>query len=427
VDDKTIGFTLRPDLAWSDGFGAVSAEDVKFSFERIAGDKESPWQYDWDLLDQVEVTDARSGLIRLKKPYAPIWFTALPWYGGHIVCKKAVEAAGGKYTTKFPAQCGPYRLADWKPNVAVTLARNPDWKGAAPDFSTLRLMIIEDDKAAELAFDAREIDFTRVSIDSIPRYREAAPAGGTLLERPGTSYAWLSINTEHPKLKDLRVRQAIQYAIDLDAIMAGAYGGVAKQATGMVPEGMLGARDANLIGGRDVAKAKALLAEAGATDLTITISVLTDSTQQAVAQIIQANLAEAGITAEILPYDSGAFWNLGVEAEGDAWKDLQLTLMQFSGGTDPSENLVWFTPDQIGKWNWERWNNPEYATLYDKALTELDPAKRDTMYKRMQDLMEESGAYVFLTHGVLGALHTAEHRPFILPDGHLSLPRYARA
>lgn len=427
LDDKTIRFVLREGLAWSNGYGPVTAEDVKYSYERIADPaNESPWAYVWELLDTVEVVDARTGLIRLKEPYAPLYFTSLPWYGGHIVCKAAVEAAGGKYTTDVPAQCGPYLLSKWEPKVAITLTRNPAWTGDAPDFDELRLIVVEDDKAAELAFEAQEVDYTSVTVDSVPRYRKTPPENAVLIERSGTRYSWLGMNVEHPNLQDQRVRQAIQHTLDIDAILAGAYSGVAERATGTVPPGFLGHREANKVS-RDLDKARALLAEAGvAGGFATTISVLAGAIEQTVAQIMQANLAEVGIDAEILSYDEGTYWNLGLESEGDDWKNLQLTLMEFTGGTDPSENLVWFTPDQVGIWNWERWNSPEFGTLYKQALTELDPVKRDMMYKRMQDLMEESGAYVFITHGLFAALHVQDQKPFVLPDGFISLPRHAK-
>jgi len=95
TDPKTITFTLRPGLKWTGGFGAVTPEDVKYSFERIADPKnESPWKYQFEKLDTVEVKDERTGIIHLKEPFQPIWLASLPYYGGHIVCKAAVERAG---------------------------------------------------------------------------------------------------------------------------------------------------------------------------------------------------------------------------------------------------------------------------------------------------------------------------------------------
>ena len=77
----------------------------------------------------------------------------------------------------------------------------------------------------------------------------------------------------------------------------------------------------------------------------------------------------------------------------------------------------WFTPQQIGVWNWERWNSPEFGRLHEEGLHERDPQKRDAIYRRMQDLMEQSGAYLFLTHGADAFVHRVDLEPAQWPDG----------
>jgi peptide/nickel transport system substrate-binding protein len=84
---------------------------------------------------------------------------------------------------------------------------------------------------------------------------------------------------------------------------------------------------------------------------------------------------------------------------------------------DPSFATDWFTPEQIGVWNWERWNSPEFGDLNKKAKIEQDPAKRGEMYVHMQDLMEEGGCYVFLTHGVTGIGYSDKIEPALMPNG----------
>ena len=73
---------------------------------------------------------------------------------------------------------------------------------------------------------------------------------------------------------------------------------------------------------------------------------------QSTAQIIQSSLAEAGITVNIQPTEDAAYWALGDKTQGDGYKNIELVLMNFAGGIDPTENLVWFRPDQIGVYNW---------------------------------------------------------------------------
>src|SRR3546814_1716889 len=89
-----------------------------------------------------------------------------------------------------------------------------------------------------------------------------------------------------------------------------------------------------------------------------------------------------------------------MESEGEQWKDLQLVLNRFSSLADPYYATQWFITDQVGEWNWERFSNDRYDELHQQAVRETDLEKRSAMYREMQDLMEESGAYRFITHEV---------------------------
>jgi peptide/nickel transport system substrate-binding protein len=417
LDDTRLAFTLREGLSWTGGFGPVTAEDVKYSFERIAG-SDSAWAYQFEKMKEVEVIDARSGIIHLTEPYPPFILITLPYYGGHIVCKAAVQAAGGSYTTTIPAQCGPYLFDSWEQNQKITLKANPDWTGETPAYATVEFYIVNDDAAALLAWEADAFDFTRISASDAVRLKEAVPDGARLIEAPGTRYSWLTINTNAELLKDIRVRQAIQYAYDSDAVLIGAYDGLAVRSTGVVPPTSGYARPSNLIATRDVEKAKALLAEAGAEGLTLNLYALTDGTSQAIAQIVQASLAEAGITVEIRPTEDAAYWALGDKSAGEDYKSIELVLMDFAGGIDPTENLTWFRPEQIGIYNWSFFDSAEFEELYQASTREADPDKRRAMFNRMEDLMEQSGGFIFICFSPYLAVHDAGLVPSILADGH---------
>ena len=189
-------------------------------------------------------------------------------------------------------------------------------------------------------------------------------------------------------MQDIRVRQAIQYAYDSDAVLVGAYGGLVPRSAGVVQPGTTFARQQNIINTRDVEKARALLAEAGAEGLTLNLVTLTDSTSINIAQIIQASLGEAGINVVLQPTEDAAYWALGDKTVGEDYKSLELVLQSFAGGIDPTENLVWFRADQIGVYNWSFFDEPEFETLYQQGLTERDPEKRRAIFNRMEDLME---------------------------------------
>lgn len=419
----TLAFTLHDGLTWTGDFGPVTAEDVKYSFERIRG-SDSAWAYQFEKLDHVEVTGEKSGILHLTEAFKPFEVIALPYYGGHLVCKAATEAAGGSFTTEMPAQCGPYLFDAWEQNARVTLKRNPDWPLEQPQFDTVEIYIVTDDQAALLAYEADAFDFTRVAVASAADLKANPPEGSALIEAASTRYVWLTINMNAEPLKDLRVRQAIQYAYDGEAVLQGAYGGLTERSTGVIQPGTPYSRPANRIATRDVAKAQALLAEAGAEGLTLNLYCTPDSVSLATAQIIQASLAEAGITIEIQPTEDAAYWALGDKTQGEGYKSIELVLMNFAGGVDPTENLVWFRPDQIGIYNWSFFDSAEYEELYQKSLTEQDDTARAEMFHRMEDLMEGSGGFIFICFEPYLAIHDANLTPVILPDGHPDPTRF---
>ena len=109
LDGTRLAFTLREGLKWTGDFGPVTAADVKFSFERIAG-SDSAWAYQFEKLNEVEVIDDRNGIIHLTEAFAPFIVIALPYYGGHIVSQKAVEAAGAAIPRRSPRNAAPICL-----------------------------------------------------------------------------------------------------------------------------------------------------------------------------------------------------------------------------------------------------------------------------------------------------------------------------
>ena len=96
---------------------------------------------------------------------------------------------------------------------------------------------------------------------------------------------------------------------------------------------------------------------------------------------------------------------------------MQLVLNRFSNTPEPYYATQWFTKEQIGIWNWEHFGNDEYDSLHKAAAIETDPAKRDKMYKKMMDLMEESGAYTFITHEAVPNIYRNTVKPALRPDG----------
>jgi peptide/nickel transport system substrate-binding protein len=352
----------------------------------------------------------------LKAPFAPLWASTLPTPSAVIMPRKALAAVGGTFTTQPPVTSGPYRIKSWEPKTKLVLSRNPDWKLTRPYFEEIHIWPIEDDKTAELGFESDAFDYTWTSVSSIPRYLKSVPKGSRFVRRPSLGYIWVGMNQDHPKLKNPLVRRAIQHAIDRRGVVDAAYFGAAEPSTGIIPPGLPGHRERNLFD-HDLGKAIQLLEQANVEGLSLTLTVLNKAERLAAAQTIQANLAEANISIEIKSYDSGTFWTLGAVKDGDNWKDLQLMINGFVLEPDPSWATAWFTSDKIGTWNWERFRNEEYDRLAGQGLAELDPVKRNAIYVKMQDLMETSGDFVFLTHEANGILYSDKVAPTLMPDG----------
>ncbi|MBL8703053.1 MAG: peptide ABC transporter substrate-binding protein [Alphaproteobacteria bacterium] len=430
VDATHIKFELRKGMGWTNGFGEVTAEDVKYSYERIANpENKSAYRGDWAALDKVEVTSSHTGVIVLKEPYIPLWTTTLPFNSGSIVCKSAVEKLDGKrFTLEPPATFGPYKI---KQNVArqrMTLERNRDWPGRQPVFDEVDFLNILDANAAETAYQAGEIDLTLLPMTAVPRVQKAMPARSKLVVAPSLAYWWLGMQMEDGVFADKRVRQAVQLAVDVQAVLDGAFFGVAPRSTGFIAPGMIGHRPANKVAKPDLAAARKLLADAGhPRGFKTEIGVRNSAEFVNAAQVVAASLAQIGIEAQVQPFDQGVQKAMASGKAGE-WKKMALHIARFSMQPDPSWASVWFTKEQIGEWNWERFPDAEYNTLHAQALKEPDPQKRHAMYVRMQDIMEDSGAYVFLTHGVNPILHRDSFIPALTPDANKVLvPKFKLA
>ena len=414
VSETEIEFELHPGQMFHGGYGEMTAEDVKFSFERFnpAGGKKAAYGDDWGALDKVEVTGKYTGKLLFKHPAPAIWVIGIPDGSGGIVSKKAVTELGDKISSTLIGS-GPYILKEWKPNDHFTLEKNPDYKGTDKvHFQRIIGKPIPEWKTALLGFQAKEIAFTEIDPASAGEVEKDADS--TLIKMEAIDYTWIGINVEKPPFDDVKVRQAIRYAIDVDAIIAGAYSGTVQRAKTLLAPGLLGHWADAPVYPHDPEKAKALLAEAGKPSLECTLTCLSDALYTAIAQIAQANLAEVGINVKINAFDGAAYWGMG---EGDKSKDLELTIVPYSSKFDPSFQTQWFLSDQVGVWNWQRWKSPEFDKLHKEAASITDTKQREQKYIRMQQLLDESASCIWITHGVHDFAAAKSVSPAILPNG----------
>ena len=416
-DGLEIYFKLKEGVMWQKGYGELTAEDVKFSFERmIDPDLAAPYADDWATLDHVEVLGKYEGKIVLSEPLATLWTTTLPMTSGDIVCKKQVEEIGVEKFATDIVGTGPYYLAEWKPKEKVVLARNEEYHGDAPYWDEIILLPIEDAKTAEVALEAGELDFSGISLASTDRF-EADP-NYELLKLPGLAYAWIGMNVENPKLQDKNVREAIRYAIDVPSILQATYMGQAEQAGAMIPKGLLGYWADAPLHQRDVEKAKEYMAAAGIESLDLEIACQDTTEYRTWAEVAQQNLADIGINLTINPMDSSTYWSMG---DGDKGLDVELFTSKYSSQPDPAWYTMWFVCDQVGVWNWQRWCNPEFDALHKEGLVTTDLARRDEIYIEMQEIFDEAAQAVWITHPVQAFAYSPDIQPATTPNGDMQI------
>jgi peptide/nickel transport system substrate-binding protein len=396
-DGLTVDFTLHKGVKWQGGYGEITMDDVKFSYERFlaTGADKPAYADDFANLDHVEIVDQYTGKLVFKKPQATLWTTVLPMTSGLIVSKKYYTEAGADKIKTNIIGTGPYVFDSWTPKQQVTLKRNPEYWGTQPYYDEIDLIPVDDDKAAEVSMQAGELDLSTISLASEDKFK--ADPNFTVDVVPSTNYKWIGMNVENSKLKDLNVRLAIRYGIDVPSILAAAYNNKISRANSLIqPEGSLGYWKDAPVYDRDVAKAKDYLKKAGLTTLELKLTYENTDEYSTWAQIIQANLKDVGITINLDPLDSSSFWALG---EGGKDKTLELFELYYSSVVpEPAWTTQWFTCAQMDLWNWMRWCSKDFDDLHQKGIETIDDAKREPIYIDMQKMWDEEAHTVMVAN-----------------------------
>jgi peptide/nickel transport system substrate-binding protein len=413
-DGLEIRFKLREGVMWHNGYGELTTEDVKYSYERFI-DPELAADYvdDWATLDYVEIIDDYNGIIHLTEPFAPLWNSTMPVNSGNIISKKFVEEIGVDAFATNIIGTGPYIFSEWRPQEMIVLKKNPDYWGEEPYYDEIRLIPIEDAKAAEVAMEAGDLDFSLISIPSIDRFE--ANSNFELLSKPSLRYQWLALNVAHPKLQDPNVRWAIIYGIDVPSIIQAAYMGKVDQQFSLVPPGLVGHWAEAPKYERNVELAKDYLAKAGLETLDLRLDLQDTAEERIWAEIIQQNLAEVGINIEINPMDSSTYWTASFGEQ--AVENNELMVSAYGMQPDPAWATMWFTCEQVTVWNAMSWCDEEYDTLHQQAMVTLDSEERQELYVEMQKIWDEAAHTIWVTHGARVYAYVPGLNPATTPNG----------
>ncbi len=299
-------FKLRKGVQCHRDYGELTADDVVYSLQRAADPKRSGFSADLAPIAKAEAVDSHTVKVTLKNPIPSLLGLVSNYTGGFVVCKKAAEEAGADFARR-PIGTGPFMFEEYKPQQFVRLVANKKYWRGQPKLEAVVYRYIPSDASRDLAFETGEIDMLFGKQDEPWLARMRRIPGTVAVAIEPAELNWLNFNITSKPLDDVRVRRAIMLAIDRDGITKFRGSNANRVAISVIPSGDYGVVDLKLPP-LDVAKAKALLAEAGYPDgFTIKMIGSTNPTMATNLQMYQAGLAKVGIKLDVTPVDNPTY------------------------------------------------------------------------------------------------------------------------
>ena len=396
-DGLTWTFDLRDDVTFHNG-EPLEASDVAFSINRIKDPAiASPRADDFAVVTNIETPDDDTVVMTLSEPFSPL-LSKLAQSLNVIVSEDVVAEHGD--LQEVVVGTGPFRFVEYVPQTRLVVERNEDYWGTdaegnpIPYLDGITFQFYPDPTARTTAVQTGNVDWIEyvpaADVEVLRAEDDVEVVGGL-----SANFRSIYLNVTEPPFDDVRVRQAISHAIDEQAVVDLALfgtGGVPATGTTIPPSNYYGV-DFSPYVGRDVERARELLAEAGLEDgfefdlyVTSTYDFL-----RTPAEIIQANLADIGVTANIVAEDWSIYLPKALEG------DFQATILGESGQSDPDDFLfnVFYT-DNGG--NLGQYSNPELDALLEQGRQASDQEERRAIYEEAQRLILEEAPHVFLFH-----------------------------
>ena len=401
-DGLAYTFKLRRGVKFHHG-DELTADDVKFTFDRLRAPN-SGYSYgaQVETIKSVDVVDRYTARFRLTKRTGPfLIYMAFP--GSSIVPKKLVES--GHDLNAKPVGTGPFKFVSYEPRTAIKFVRNVDYfEKGKPYFESMEYHIISDITALTNALLSGVVNFSNeVPPKDFAKVRAHPDLAGLTLE--GSRYHWLLLNTKREPFNDRRIRQAVSFALDRQALVEGAFFGLGTAILGgVIPKWNWAYADLRFVPPRgDPEKARALLAEAGYPNgFRTTMSVASSFPNlMAMAPIIQANLARVGINAKIGTMEIPRYWD-------EVWStsNFDITSMYWLSPLADPDDFVTNNYKCGMPINVQKYCNPEMDTLLDQAKSAPTQDARREFYRKMQELSLRDMAQVPLVNGWLLIGHT---------------------
>jgi len=386
-DGLTWTFKIRSGVKFSNG-REMTSEDVKFSFERIINPELGSGRVNscGGADATFDAPDATTFTITTTSPNGVLPITVAGAAGCGIV---ASESVGEDGQIIVPIGTGPFIIQDVVGTTSMTLVKNPEyWQEGFPYLDQVDITVIPDETPREAALLGGEVDW--IMSPPVASY-EALKANSEVVvgETPLLQYSYMGVNTTRDPLSDVRVRQAMAYAIDRQQICEAGEFGLCTPIEGPTAPGSPWYFDYAPYG-RDVEKAKALLAEAGFADGFDLVLMPTATYQNTVrqAQVVQQNLAEVGIRATI----NSPEWAEWLELEGGGNYDVYLC--GWIGLTDA--DLYYYLQHRTGEvFNFTGFSNADFDALVDEGRSISDFDQRYEIYSQANKILVDEAPYIY--------------------------------
>ena len=372
VDDVTVRFRLRDDVKFHNG-EPFTAEDVLFTIERGKANSISASTFKFFDVKNSRIIDPHTVELKLVRPYAAIFNTLSSGRGG-IVSKKAVLEMGDNKFARNPVGSGPYRLAEWVSGTEIRLKRNDDYWGDKAITENVVFKVIPEasNRVIELETGGADVIYEVAGTD-VERVEEID--GAHVLMGDSNRYMLITFSMQDKTLADRRLRYALSYALDKDAIVRACYGGVAKTATGYYPANVFAFKEMGVLP-YDPEKARELMKEAGHEGgLTLNFLVEPREMDVRLAEAIQNMWSKIGLKVQLYQMAASNY-----ASQGHAF---QLG-MRAGNANEPSNILIIYDPE-FG----ERLqpNDEKLADMLRSAMTLYDKDKRAAAYGEIQDYL----------------------------------------
>ncbi|GAB2943696.1 ABC transporter substrate-binding protein [Micromonospora polyrhachis] len=388
-DGLTYTVTLRDGAKFSDGT-PVTAEDVAWSFTRVLkpADSAAPplMQGFIPFIDSVTATDTTTTEFKLK--YAFALFKERISVIKIVPKAKTGDAAAAKAFDTAPIGSGPFKLDSASKESGIKLSRNPNYNGPRP----AKVDTMTWNTTSEAAARVSDLQGGRVqAIESVPYLNVDSLKGKYTVDvKQAFNQVFLMFNTEAKPFSDKRVRQALHYAIDKDAVIKTALNGYGSAATSYLDEGNKDYQKAATVYDHNIEKAKALLQEAGVTNLSFQLDTTDNSVVKDVAPLVIEQWKKIGVNATLNTVPSSAIY--GDLVPKDTFRVLMATGDPSVFGTDTDLLMRWFYYGETWPGQRYRWSDTDrkaMAELLDKAAQTSDEAARKVLWKQALDLVAD--------------------------------------